>query len=337
MRGRRHGARVLTTLLCLSALARAQPTPEDRAIAETLFQDARRLMEDKRYPEACAKLEESQRLAPAGGTLLNLAACHEAVGRIAAAWAEYRDAATQAKKANRKDREKVARERSEALASLLPKLVVVVPQATAAQGVRVQRDGTDIGSGAWGTEIPLDPGPHVVRVTAAGRVPWETKVELERAKVVRVTVPLLEPLPAAAPEPPPVPAPPAARLEPREPAPAAPPRPPRERSHTSTQSVVGVSLIAAGGVATLVGGYFGVRALSLRSQSDDACEGRLCTPDGFQRNEDARSAARLANVLVGLGLIGAGAGVALVLTAPAHGPEVSLRTRGAGGEVHLRW
>ena len=325
--------------LAAPGIALAEVSPEDRAVAEALFQEARKLMDEKRYAEACPKLEESQRVAPAGGTLLNLAACHEAVGRIAAAWAEYRDAEAQAKKSGRADREKIARARAAALAPMVPKLVVVVTPEVAALGPAVTRDGVAMGSAAWGVEIPVDPGPHELRVTAPGRTPWATKIELGASKVERVTVPMLEPEPVV--EPPPPPPPPVAPVaEPRPPAAVTPPpstRPPARPTSTPARAIVGWSLAGVGAASLGVGSYYGVRALMKRSDSNGACSGRLCSPEGYARNEEARSSARSSNLFLGLGVVVGGGGLAIALTAPGRSTEVSLGVTRSGFDLRGRF
>src|SRR3954465_1173150 len=87
----------IAAILALATGARAEPTEADKAAAETLFVDARKLFQAGRYVEACQSLAESQRLDPGIGTLLNLGRCYEKLGRTASAWSTYREAAAAAK------------------------------------------------------------------------------------------------------------------------------------------------------------------------------------------------------------------------------------------------
>ncbi|MBM4364335.1 MAG: hypothetical protein FJ104_16770, partial [Deltaproteobacteria bacterium] len=45
-------------------------------------------------------------------------------------------------------------------------------------GVVVKRDGIVVGQAAWGAAAPVDPGEHVVEVTAPGKKPWSATVKV---------------------------------------------------------------------------------------------------------------------------------------------------------------
>src|ERR1019366_2385006 len=67
----------------------ADPSPADRSVATQLFEEGRALLRQGNVAAACPKLEESERIDPGGGTLLNVALCPEQLGRKATAWVEF--------------------------------------------------------------------------------------------------------------------------------------------------------------------------------------------------------------------------------------------------------
>src|SRR5580765_1680975 len=90
--------------LLLASRARADEA-SDKAAAEGLFDEGRRLMAEGKYDEACPKLEASQRLDPGVGTMLTRADCLEKRGKTASAWAQLREASSAAHKAGSLERE----------------------------------------------------------------------------------------------------------------------------------------------------------------------------------------------------------------------------------------
>src|SRR5579883_326916 len=71
--------------------ALADATAEDKATAEALFNEGKRLMNERKFGEACPKFLASQKLDPGVGTQLNLAVCYEANGQTASAWATFKE------------------------------------------------------------------------------------------------------------------------------------------------------------------------------------------------------------------------------------------------------
>ena len=77
-------------LLCAALILWAAPAAHadenaDAVTSRTLFDEARRLMAEGKYAEACLELEQSQKLRSGIGTQFNLAECYEKTGRIASA------------------------------------------------------------------------------------------------------------------------------------------------------------------------------------------------------------------------------------------------------------
>jgi hypothetical protein len=305
----------LALLLVLQApLAQGAPSAAEKAEAEALFQDGKKLMGQKRFPEACAKFEASQKLDPAGGTLLNLALCHEAEGRLATAWVEFGDALSQAKQDKKNDRIKIAREHLEKLEPRLPRLVVKLAGG-APPGLVVERDGVAMSSASFGTAIPVDPGERRVRASAPGFLPVEERISVAEGETQTLTLPELSPepqpeVPAASSAPPPPP----------------PPPPSNRKTFGYIAGGVGVASLA-------VGAFFGFRTLSKKSESDKECpSASTCSARGVQANEEAYTAATVANLGVGLGVVGLGVGAYLLLTARPEPSSASFRVAPALGQ-----
>jgi hypothetical protein len=281
----------------------------DAALAETLFQDGKKLMEAEKYADACPKLAESHKLDPSGGTILVLAVCYEKGGRTASAWAAYQEALSFAKRDRRDEREQRAKERISALEPKLSRLTVKVPAPVAAlPGLVVTRDGTPLAKAAWGASVPVDPGEHVVEAMADGREKATTRVTVgaqSDAKDIEVPMPA-EKKGAAAP------------------VASSDATPTREPPPASSRGTIGIVVLAASAVSLGVGTMFGLRALSKQSDANAACPDTKCSDAAaVSANDSARSAAKVADVAVVLGLVGAGVGTYLLLSKPS--PESSAR------------
>jgi hypothetical protein len=84
-------------------------------------------MTSGKLDDACRKLEESKRLDPLPGTLLNVAVCHEQQGRTATAVAEFREAKALAERDQRADRVALADQHLKSLDGKVSSVVIVVP------------------------------------------------------------------------------------------------------------------------------------------------------------------------------------------------------------------
>jgi serine/threonine-protein kinase len=314
MSGARLFVAALAGVLSMSTMASAQqPSATDKAVAERLYNDAVALMHRKKYAEACPKFAESLRVESGIGTMLHLADCYEKEGKLASAWAQFREAAEVADK-DRDNRAVVARQRASALEPRLSTLTIVVPSAASADGLEITRDGSLVGRGQWGTPIPLDAGAHTISASAPHHIAWSASVQLAADHASQtVTVPplVVDATPAPVVVPAAVPSA-ASTSSSSESAPAPPPA-----SGLSTRQILGLSVGGAGIVGVAIGSYFGLHAKALFDDSNaGGCTGNVCNDAGGSLRDSARTSATASDIAFALGLAAVAGGAVLYFTAP---------------------
>ena len=262
------------------------------------------------------KLSESQRLDPGGGTLLNLALCHEKLGKTASAWGEFKEALAIAKQDHREDRIGFAEQHIGTLEPQLSYLTIEVPDESAVDGLVMVLDEAELGQASWNLPLPVDPGERNVRAQAAGFSPWETTITVAGGgDRQQLAVPRLEALPPAPVAPAPL-------------APTAAPTPAPDRgqapSGPNVQRIIGYGIGGLGVVSVVIGAVYGVRAIGKDKDADKVCGKETCpaTPEGevAQKNsDDARKSATMANAFLGAGAGLVAVGLVVVLTASDDG------------------
>jgi serine/threonine-protein kinase len=287
---------------------------QQRAAAEKLFSEAAELMDAGEFEAACPKLEESQRLDPAGGTVLLLAHCYENSGRTASAWEQFKSAISWAQRDGRPEREELAREHADNLEAKLSRLALdVPPDVEKLPGLQISVDGAEFGRALWSTPLPLDPGPHVVTATADGHTQVQLDVSLGKNGDLKVvTIPMLERGGGAAAAPTPVAETPATQ-SPEADRPAAAPGDSGDTQRLVAYVVGGVGIVSVGG-----GALFGIMALNKRSDAEKLCPTSPCAEAaaGVEANDTAYTFANLSNVGIGVGVVALGVATYLLLTAP---------------------
>jgi hypothetical protein len=328
-----------------SGVARAEGGGASNAAAEALFQEGRRLLMAGKPAEACPKLEESQRLDPATGTLMALALCREQQDRLASAWAAFVETEGRARLEHRPDREALAREHATALRPRLSTLTLRVPAAlAAAPAFAMSLDGVALGRGAWNVDIPIDGGPHAVEALMKGQTVWRSTISVrpegERTLVevprevgpagsdadATVVPPPGGALPPSAP-------PPAADSDGKDPSgktthpPATDTAPARSTGSWSAQRRAAVVVAALGAIAVGAGVYVALDAKRDYDRAIADCPMNSC-PDGpYAQVMNARRSGDVATVVSVVGGAAILSGVALWLLAPSE-PTAKLATNG---------
>ncbi|HEX7666021.1 MAG TPA: PEGA domain-containing protein [Polyangiaceae bacterium] len=292
------------------ASAPTAPSTTQQAVAQTLFDQARKAMADGKFQEACVKFADSNRLAPGTGTLLNLATCHVKIGKLATAWVEMNNAADSDRRLGNVQRLAWIRQQIDDLSPKLAHLTVGVAPATPA-GFSVVLDGATLDPAAYGSPTPVDPGEHVVTASAPGYETWSTKIAVDQNGVEKsVVVPVLgqksdvvAPAPAPSKE---------------EPAPAPAPEI-DQKKRTVAYVLGGVAVVGIG-----VGTVFGIKTFSDWSTRNDNCPGGRCNQTAVDASSSAKTAAVISDISFGVAIVAAAAGTYLFVTSKHTPAPVSV-------------
>ena len=317
-------ALVLSVVLTGSR-ARAQDgkvlTSSERQAAQALFDEGRTLMQVARFSEACPRFAQSQRIDPGGGTLLNLALCHEKEGKISSAWGEFHEALAGARHDRRRDREQLAQERIDVLTPKLPRLSVEVPSPPV--GLEIKIDHAPLAKDAWGVPTPLDPGVHTLQAQAPGKALWLRQITLREGETQHASIFLEQSGAAAVPDPcaMPVesvpcitPAPPATKTN----APGAPsggtPPPSALQTETAPEGPEGhrrAAFYVAGGLGiAAIGASIATGVFALDAQSDGQSKCPLANSRQFCKDASGVDAANNARTFAWVSTITLAGGVA---------------------------
>jgi hypothetical protein len=282
---------VATILAAGTTSQTAHADPANKAMAQTLFEEGRRLLASGNVAAACEKLTESYRLEKAVGTLLNVATCHQKQGRFATARLEFEELEASASREGQASRAQFAREQGAALESKISKLSVNAPDATA----KITVDGRELPHAAWGVFAPVDPGKFMIEVSAPGKVTWKRVVEVVgEGRSLSIEAPPLADVPA----PPPPPAPILVR-----------PPPPKPEG----PSALSLGLIGGGIVAIGVGSVFGATAMAAQAEARGRCDRGGCDDTARGLLDDKSLSATIATVGVSIGLLATAAGFYFLL------------------------
>lgn len=285
---------LLACALCISAPARAQ-TAEELSRARALFGEALKDEQARSYTVALEKFERVRKVRDNAAVRYRIAACLESLGRLREARDLYATVVGEGAKPTAEDAEIQAAGRTKAqdLEKRIPTLAVRTADGAAAT---LTIDGR---AAQLGEAVPVDPGEHRVVLTRPAVQAAESRANVIEGAHVALSIPLAA---TATVDPPPQPAKPAS-------------------SGGSSQKWVGGAVAASGlalGISSLV--LLFVRESTI-SNIDSACPGGACPRLRQGEVEGWRSRAStlgpVAAVLGGAGVVAAGVGVTLFVTAPS--------------------
>jgi hypothetical protein len=288
----------------------ATASPKQKVEAQKKFESGRRLSTAGRYPEALAEFQASFEIVASPNTHFTIARTLASMGQLAEAYVEFGKTITEAHAAAPKEKRyaETAQAADAEQRELQSKLAFLVVSVAHGDGATVKVGEHEIDRAALRDPIPVTPGTVTVAVSSGGAEvarQSETLAPAERKTIVLDAQP-----------------------KPAEPPPAPPELPPPSEQpavvmNTSPSGLRTAAYIAGGvGVAGL--GTFAIfGALEKSSYNDlkEACHGGPCPPERSDDISTGRARQTIANVGLGVGIVGLATGAVLFLvSAPPKAP-----------------
>lgn len=191
----------LGLFVALALATASTATAQNSADADKLFDKGKALMGQNKFAEACTAFEDSQRLAAATTTAMNLANCREKNEQLATAHEMFMQIAKELEgKPESKKLREVALQRAATLQPRLSKITLIIPSASQVRGLEIQLDSKVIPASQWNQPIPLDGGMYKLIARADDRIEWTTTVGLSPSGDTKtIEVPTLTEAKAASP------------------------------------------------------------------------------------------------------------------------------------------
>jgi hypothetical protein len=161
----------------------------------------------------------------------------------------------------------------------------------------IELDGMRLGAAAWNTDMPVDPGDHVVRAGAPGKATVTARTDVGVQAKVSLPLPELDD---------------ALRIVP---APAPQPIDRGGDDRGGARSLIIGSAFGVGGAGLVLGTYFGLHAKGAWADRNRHCVGG-CDEQAVVYGKDAQRSAVLATVSTTVALASIGFGVYWWLTSP---------------------
>jgi hypothetical protein len=297
-------------VLALCCQAASGQSDQDLARARELYNQGVTQEAAGDWAGALATFQNVAKLKMTPQVRFHIARCKEKLGRLNEALGGYRLAEHEATALGDKGAElleEVQRARED-LEQRVPKLVIV--RGEGAEAARIELDGVALGEAQIGSEISVDPGPHVVTGTLPGGRRFSRTIEVEERKTQELE---LDAPPDTAPA--------------TEPDGIA-----REPDGVSSSSEVEPS----GSALPWIVGGIGLAGLAasavfykLKGDAEDeleqGCLGKTC-PDTLEDTQSrGESYATLSGIALGVGVVGVGTAVVLLLTGQSPATQEAKR------------